>query len=213
MKQNKLYIVLLILGISILFCPLILKAMNQNNQTYTITKYTDEVEKMDDTEIKKKKKKYEKYNKELMKNGKSSIDLFKKGEILGYIKIEKIKVFLPIFEGTDDKNLLKGVGHLENTSLPVGKASYHSILVGHTGISTKKLFDNLVHLKKGDTFAVTILNDTFKYRVIDIKKVLPEQTKDLRIRGNKKLVTLVTCTPKYVNSHRLLVTGEKILNL
>jgi len=117
---------------------------------------------------------------------------------------------LPIYEGTADKTLNKGIGHLEKTSLPTNNYAYHSVLVGHTGISTKKFFDDLSNLNIGDEFVVTILNESFKYKIYEIKKVLPNQTKDLKVQENRKLVTLVTCTPKFVNSHRLLVMGEAI---
>ena len=94
--------------------------------------------------------------------------------------------------------------------LPSGKYFYHSIFVGHTGITNKKIFDDLPKLKIGDEFSVTILNETFGYKIYKIKKVQPNETKDLKVQEGKKLVTLVTCVPKYINSHRLLVMGENV---
>ena len=210
LKKNRMSIILLILGIIIFFYPLISKFLYQKNLTYTIDNYIEKINDMDKTQIDKEKNEYERYNKILLDESKQNVDLLKAGKILGYIQIEKIKVNLPIYEGTDDKTLHKGIGHLEKTSMPTYNGAYHSVLVGHTGISTKKFFDDLTNLKVGDEFVVTILNDSFKYKIYDIKKVLPNQTKDLKIQKNRKLVTLVTCTPKFVNSHRLLVMGEII---
>lgn len=209
-KNSKKSIVLLFLGLLIFFYPFISKFIYQRNLSYTIDNYVETIDKMDTTEINKQKDNYEKYNKMLLNENTGKIDLLKKGEIIGYIEIEKIDVYLPIYEGTADKTLNKGIGHLEKTSLPTKNYAYHSILVGHTGLSTKKFFDDLPSMKIGDEFVVTILNESFKYKIYEIKKVLPNQTKDLKVQKNRKLVTLVTCIPKFVNSHRLLVMGEKI---
>ena len=208
-KKNKMSIILLIFGIIIFFYPLISKFIYQKNLTYTIDSYIEKINDMEKKEIDKQKNEYEKYNKMLLDESLEKVDLLKIGEILGYIQIDKINVYLPIYEGTDDNTLHKGIGHLEKSSLPTKKYSYHSILVGHTGISTRKFFDDLPNLKVGDDFVVTILNEKFKYKIYEIKKVLPHQTKDLKIQENRKLVTLVTCTPKFVNSHRLLVMGKE----
>ena len=209
-KKSKKNIILLFLGILVFFYPLISKFLYHKNLSYTIDNYVETIDKMETTKINKQKEDYEKYNKMLLNENTAKIDLLKRGEILGYIKIEKINVYLPIYEGTADKTLNKGIGHLEKTSLPTNNYAYHSVLVGHTGISTKKFFDDLSNLNIGDEFVVTILNESFKYKIYEIKKVLPNQTKDLKVQENRKLVTLVTCTPKFVNSHRLLVMGEAI---
>lgn len=207
-KKNKGSIILLLLGILIFFYPLISKFLYQKNLSYTIDNYIEKVNDMDDSEINKHKDVIKKYNEMLLEEKK--IDLLKTGEILGYIQIEKIHVYLPIYEGTDEKTLHKGIGHLEKSSLPSNNYAYHSVFVGHTGISLKEFFDDLPNLKIGDEFVVTILNESFKYKIYEIKKVLPSQTNDLKIQENCKLVTLVTCTPKFVNSHRLLVMGRLI---
>ena len=136
--------------------------------------------------------------------------MLKEGELLGFVKIEKINVCLPIYEGTNNKVLLKGTGHLENTGMPTKKGEYHSVIVGHTGLTAKKIFDDLPKLNIGDEFNITILNDTFKYKIYSIEKVLPNETENLKTQKGKQLVTLVTCTPKFINSHRLLVKGKII---
>ena len=209
MKKNKLlYIALIIIGTLVIIYPIIGKILNQKSQSDVIYKYKKTIQDMNDEEIKNQKEKYQIYNNDINQNKSSHIDLLTGGKILGYIKIEAINIFLPIYEGTEEKVLYKGIGHLENTSLPVTKGDYHSIFVGHSGLTSKKLFDDLEKLKVGEKFTITILDETYKYKIYKIKKVLPNQTKDLSIKKGKKLVTLVTCTPKYINSHGLLIMGN-----
>ena len=129
---------------------------------------------------------------------------------MGYISIPKISIELPIYEGVTVNNLTKGVAHMENTSLPNGNLSTHAVLAGHTGISQAEIFDNISKLTEGDEFFVTFYGVTTKYKVIRESVVLPDETRDLKIEPDRCLVTLVTCTPKSVNTHRLLVTGEKV---
>ena len=191
-----------------MFYPIIAKLINQISQTDAITKYTEQISQMDEEDIKEQKEQYEKYNQEIIEDKISSINLLQNEEPIGYIKIDKINVYLPIYEGTDRKTLQKGIGHLEKTTIPTKNLSYHSVFVGHTGLTSKKLFDDLDKLEKGDNFIVTILDESFKYKVYDKKVVKPSQTSSLKVQSNKKLVTLVTCTPIYVNTHRLLVMGE-----
>lgn len=129
--------------------------------------------------------------------------------IMGYVEIPCIDVKLPIFHGTDSETLKKGVGHLIGTSLPVGGNSTHTVLTGHTGLSTAKLFTDLTELEEGDIFFLSIFGEQLAYRVDQILVVLPENTKDLSIVDGKDYCTLVTCTPYGVNSHRLLVRGVR----
>ena len=130
--------------------------------------------------------------------------------VMARIVIPSIHVSLPIYHGTDSRTLAEGVGHLFGTSLPVGGPSTHAVLTGHTGLSTATMFDNLNQLKKGDVFYVSSLGQTLKYEVNDITVVKPEETDSLRKVPGRDLVTLITCTPYGVNSHRLLVTGERV---
>ncbi len=208
-KESKLYILVIFIGILVFLYPILGKLLNQKNQTDVIYKYSQKIKEMNDDDIEKQKKKYEQYNKNIINKKISKIDLLEKGKVLGYIKIDKIKLYLPIYEGTDTKTLYNGVCHLESTTLPVDKGNYHSVFVGHSGLTAKKIFDDLQKLKIKDKFTVTILNQTYTYTVYNIKKVLPEQTQNLNIKKGKQLVTLVTCTPRYINSHRLLIMGEK----
>ena len=130
--------------------------------------------------------------------------------VMARIVIPSIHVSLPVYHGTDTRTLAEGVGHLFGTSLPIGGPSTHSVLTGHTGLSTATMFDNLNQLKKGDVFYVSSLGQTLKYEVNDITVVKPEETDSLRKVPGRDLVTLITCTPYGVNSHRLLVTGERV---
>lgn len=132
------------------------------------------------------------------------------GGMMGRINIPSINVNLPIFHGTDEAALAKGVGHLFGSGLPVGGDGTHSVLTGHSGFVNATLFADLNKLSDGDTFSVTVLNETLHYRVDQILTVLPDETEALRQVKGKDLVTLITCTPTGVNSHRLLVRGERI---
>lgn len=130
--------------------------------------------------------------------------------VMARIVIPSIHVSLPVYHGTDTRTLASGVGHLFGTSLPIGGPSTHAVLTGHTGLSTATMFDNLNQVKKGDAFYISSLGQTLKYEVTDITVVKPEETDSLRKVPGRDLVTLITCTPYGVNSHRLLVTGERV---
>lgn len=130
--------------------------------------------------------------------------------LMGYVEIPAISVYLPIYHGTSDYVLQNGVGHLENTSLPVGGAGTHAVLSAHSGLSGKKLFTDLSLLVEGDTFYIHVMNRTLAYQVDQIKTVLPYETDDLRIASGEDYVTLITCTPYGINSHRLLVRGTAV---
>ena len=130
--------------------------------------------------------------------------------IIGYVKIDKIGVELPIYHGTSDDVLNRGVGHLEGSSLPVGGESTHSVMSAHRGLPSAKLFTDLDRLELGDTFQITILDQVLTYQVDQIKVVTPREVQDLMIREGKDYCTLFTCTPYGINTHRLLVRGIRI---
>lgn len=132
------------------------------------------------------------------------------GGMMGRISIPSIHTDLPIFHDTDEDTLSKGAGHLFGSGLPVGGTDTHSVLTAHSGFVNATLFDNLDKVAKGDVFSVTVLGETLYYKVDQILTVLPENTNDLRKVPGKDLITLVTCTPRGVNSHRLLVRGERV---
>lgn len=130
--------------------------------------------------------------------------------IMGYVEIPSISVLLPIYHGTSAEVLEKGVGHLEETSLPVGGKGTHTVLSAHTGLSDRRLFTDLELLEEGDTFYIRVLEEILAYRVDDIRIVEPQDISSLYIAQERDYVTLVTCTPYGVNSHRLLVRGNRI---
>ncbi|WP_258133056.1 class C sortase [Microbacterium sp. MYb64] len=130
--------------------------------------------------------------------------------VMARLRVPSIGVDLPIYHGTSDATLTKGVGHLEGTSLPIGGADQHSVLTAHRGLAGATLFDNLDQVKIGDTFTVEVFGQVLTYRVRDTQVVLPEDTQTLSPQAGEDLVTLVTCTPLGINSHRILVTGERV---
>ena len=131
-------------------------------------------------------------------------------DVMATIKIPSIDVNLPIYHGTDTATLDKGIGHLFGTALPVGGESTHTVLTGHTGLGTATMFDQLTSLKEGDVFYIEVPGRHLKYQINDIRVVLPNETETLNKVAGKDLATLITCTPYGVNTHRLLVTGERV---
>lgn len=129
--------------------------------------------------------------------------------LIGYVVVPRIDVNLPIYHGSSKNVLEKGAGHLQNTSMPIGGSSTHSVISAHTGFPDQTFFDNLTDLVEGDIFYIKVLDKTLAYKVDQIKVVLPEETEDLRIIPYEDHVTLLTCTPYGVNTHRLLVRGVR----
>ena len=135
-----------------------------------------------------------------------------KNGIMGTIVIPAINIKLPIYHGTSEKILEKGIGHLEGSSLPVGGENTHTVLTGHTGLSNAKLFTDLSEMKEGEFFFLNILGEQLVYQINQIRIVLPTDLEELYIKKGKDYCTLVTCTPYGVNTHRLLVRGERVEN-
>ena len=131
-------------------------------------------------------------------------------DVMATVKIPSINVNLPIYHGTESATLDKGVGHLFGTALPVGGDSTHTVLTGHTGLGTATMFDQLTSLKEGDVFYIEVPGRHLKYQINDIRVVLPNETETLNTVKGKDLATLITCTPYGINTHRLLVTGERV---
>ncbi|AER69874.1 Sortase B [Corynebacterium pseudotuberculosis 1/06-A] len=138
------------------------------------------------------------------------LSLLNTQEAMGRIILPSIKTDLPIYHGSSEDVLQKGIGHLFGSDLPVGGRGSHSVLTGHTGIPTATLFDNLNRVKEGDAFFIHIAGHKIKYEVDQIKIVLPNETEDLKVEAGKDLITLVTCTPYGINTHRLLVRGHQV---
>ena len=132
------------------------------------------------------------------------------GGVMAYVDIPKINVYLPVQHGTDADTLERAVGHVVGTSLPVGGSSTHAVLSAHSGLASSKLFSDIDQLAVGDTFYIHVLGDTLAYKVDSIHTVLPTDTSLLQIEDGKDYVTLVTCTPFGINTHRLLVRGHRV---
>ena len=130
--------------------------------------------------------------------------------VMGYIEIPKISVSLIIYHSIDEDVLQKGIGHVPETDLPIGGKNTHCVLAGHTGLPSAKLLTNIDHLKLGDRFYIHVLNEVLEYKIDDISVVLPDEASRLNVISGKDCVTLVTCTPYGVNSHRLLVRGVRV---
>ena len=133
--------------------------------------------------------------------------------IMGYVEIPDIRVYLPIYHGASEAVLDKGAGHIEQTTLPIGGIGNLSVITAHTGLPKAEMFNRLVELKDGDIFLIHVLDETLTYKVDDIKVILPEEIENLLPVEGEDYVTLVTCTPYGVNSHRLLVRGTRIENI
>ena len=130
--------------------------------------------------------------------------------MMARLRIDSIQVDLPIYHGTSDAVLEKGVGHLQGTSLPVGGESQHSVLTAHRGLPSAKMFDDLGKVKLGETFTIEVFGEVFTYQVIETQTIEPQETQALVPRFGEDLVTLVTCTPLGINTHRYLVTAERV---
>lgn len=136
--------------------------------------------------------------------------LYTEGDIAGWIEAPEASIRQPIYLGATDQNLSAGAAHMEGTSLPVGGTSSRSVITGHSGLQTDRMFDDIRRLEPGDLFAIHTLGDTYTYEVTTIETCLPEEVPDhIRVEDGQDLVTLMTCTPYHVNSHRLLVTGRR----
>lgn len=131
-------------------------------------------------------------------------------QAMSQVSIPSIDSSLPVYHGTTEEVLQKGLGHLYGTSLPVGGEGTHSVITGHTGLTTSTMWDNLVDVKEGDAIYVNTFGEKMKYQVTSTEVVLPHETESLAQQPDKDLITLITCTPYGVNSHRLLIHAERV---
>ena len=228
-KAVPIIIILLIftIGLGILTYPLISSVANNIEMRSHAAAYFDDAKKEDPEDIKAMFAEAEEYNQSLLntviltdpfdeesyaKIGAHYMETFNTNDdgLIGYIDVPKINVFLPIYHGTSTEILTKGAGHLENTALPIGGPSTHSVISAHSAFPTETFFDYLVEMEEGDEFYIHVLNRTLKYQVDQIKVILPTETQDLHVIEGKDYVTLLTCTPYTINTHRLLVRGERV---
>ena len=213
---------MIVSGIGVAMYPVVSNAVAQRHASSVIESYNDNVQSMDAEKIDAAKEAARRYNQQLNNAidrdaageaddiGTSYVDMLDVGESLGYITIPKIDVNLPIYEGTSDDVLVKGVGHLEGSSYPLGGAGTHSVLTGHRGLAEAVLFTDLDKLGEGDRFYLHIMDEVLAYQVDQVKVVEPENTEDLEIIPGGDYCTLVTCTPYAINTHRMLVRGARV---
>lgn len=220
-------VMMFLLALGITLYPLISSYYNDRHQSQIQTKYEERLEQIDNSAKIQAKQLAIAYNNALKPENQigeafteqtlleASVDYDAQLNVAGdgimcYVEIPRIDVVLPVYHGTDASTLERGVGHLLGSSLPVGGESTHSVLTAHSGVASMKLFSDLDQLQSGDVFYIHVLGEVLAYQVFDINTVLPHKTELLQIQTGKDLSTLVTCTPFAVNTHRLLVTGERI---
>lgn len=226
MRQRIIKKVAFVLGLCLCSYPLVSNVIARCEQRDAITTYQNEIKSTDGIEITTAIKEAIAYNDMLYQAQNAllheeqteflseetylaKLNLVENG-VMGSIEIPKINVNLPIYHGTEEAVLSVGAGHVYSSSLPVGGDNTHSILTGHRGLPNSKLFTRLDEIKEGDIFLVKVYRQTLAYEVCEIQVIKPEDTKILDIQSGKDLVSLITCTPYGINTHRLVVTGERI---
>lgn len=209
-----------VVALGLLLYPLVGELLSEKYHSDVETAYTAAIEDTDDAELTAQRQAAQQYNAMLAnatisEGGASApplayVDQLTVGGVMAYIGIPKINVYLPVQHSTGTETLERSVGHVMGTSLPVGGSSTHAVLSAHSGMASSKLFSDIDRLAEGDTFYIHVLGDTLAYEVDGINTVLPTDTSLLQIEEGKDLVTLVTCTPFGVNTHRLLVRGHRV---
>ena len=209
-----------VVALGLLLYPLVGELLSEKYHLDVETSYTAAIEDTDDAELTAQREAAEQYNAMLAnttisEGGASAPPLayaeqLTVGGVMAYVDIPQIGVYLPVQHGTGAETLEKSVGHVVGTSLPVGGSSTHAVLSAHSGMASSKLFSDIDQLEKGDVFYILVLGEVLAYEVDSINTVLPTDTSLLQIETGKDLVTLVTCTPFGVNTHRLLVRGHRV---
>ncbi len=228
-KYLPLKIIIFIVGLGIFAYPIVSNLYSDITQTKAIDKYKEEIGMRTSEEIEQSRQNMVEYNKVLEtgigemgdpfgeeETGTKGADLVldslgeEYGKPIGVLSIPAIDLDVPIFTGTSEMQLQRGVGVMPGTSMPIGEAGTHSVITGHRGLPTAKLFSDLPQVKDGDLFYVNILNEMHAYKVVAIKTIEPNDISDLKIVPGQDIITLLTCTPYMVNTHRLIVTGTRV---
>lgn len=224
MRKNLSTIILILIflvGLSVMLYPSVSDAVNRKHQSRAVAGYAEEVEQLSDADYQTYFDAADAYNRQLnttpnafykpdlVSGYAQTLDISGTG-IMGYITIPKISVELPIYHGTDEGVLQVAAGHLEGSNLPVGGAGTHAVISAHRGLPSAKLFTNLDELEVGDRFTITVLNRVLTYEVDQISIVLPTEIDQLLPTEGMDYVTLMTCTPYGINTHRLLVRGKRV---
>ena len=221
MKRWLLAAVCGVAAMGLLLYPLVGELLSEKYHSDIETAYTAAIADTDDAELTAQREAAQQYN--AMLSGAATIteggasapplpyaEQLTVGGVMAYVDIPKINVYLPVQHGTDAETLERAVGHVVGTSLPVGGSSTHAVLSAHSGMASAKLFSDIDQLAEGDVFYVHVLGEVLAYKVDAINTVLPTDTRLLQIEEGKDYVTLVTCTPFGVNTHRLLVRGHRV---
>ena len=217
------FILVILLGAGAAAYPLIASINNEHTQSLVQTEYEEKLQQLDTSEIDAALAAAREYNKTISTVQIEDVDKIKadlppyedllnlaNNGIMGYIMIPAINIDLPIYHGTTGAAMEKGAGHMEGTSLPVGGIGTHAVISAHSGMASAKLFTDLDKLKLGDVFFVTVCNEKLAYEVDNIAVVEPTDIDLIRIDTQQDYVTLLTCTPYGVNTHRLLVRGHRV---
>ena len=221
-----LIVLVFLAGIAVFLYPTVSNYLYKKNSSKAITSHAENLSKLSPEVIAEEKEAVRRYNKSLFENAVVLTDPFDPDaypitdgeytellafdDVMAYIEIPAINVYLPIYHGTEEETLLIGVGHLENTSLPAGGESTHAVLSAHCGLPSARLFTDLNLLREGNIFRIQVLDETLTYQVYEIETVDPDDSSSLFIQEGEDLVTLITCTPYGKNTHRLLVHGRRI---
>ena len=221
MKWRLLAVACGVIALGLLLYPLLGELLNERYHSDVETVYTNAIEDADDAELAEQRRAAEMYN--AMLRGEAAVSMggasasplvyaeqLAIGGAMCTIDIPKIGVYLPVRHGTGAETLERTVGHVVGTSLPVGGSGTHAALSAHSGMASAKLFSDIDQLVEGDTFYIHVLDEVLAYEVDQIATVLPGDTSLLQIEDGQDLVTLVTCTPFGVNTHRLLVRGHRV---
>ena len=223
-RSNIFLVLMLLIGLSLILYPSVSDYWNSFHQSRAIASYAEAVADIDNEKYEALWQSAVAYNEQLSELGvqwepteeqleayRRELDVTGTG-IMGYIEIQKINCFLPIYHSTEESVLQIAIGHIEGSSLPVGGPGTHCILSGHRGLPSARLFTDIDQLAEGDTFVLRTLDETLTYQVDQIRIVLPYELDDLKIEPGRDYCTLVTCTPYGVNTHRLLVRGHRVEN-
>ena len=200
-------LIFILFGLFVGFVPVVIPMIHQAETNGQIAEYSEKVSQLTDDERAEVVEEMKDYNNGGRTNYYTALD---SETVISYIDIPKINVYLPIFKGTDDATLDRGIGVMENTSLPIGGMGSHCVLSGHSGLTLRTMFNDLEQLETGDCFYLHTYGYTLSYKIYAIRTVLPEEVLNYIGKDDgRDLCTLLTCTPQGVNSHRLLVMGER----
>lgn len=219
-RMNLILVIIFIIGLSVMLYPTVSEYWNSRTQSRAVASYNETIESMTEADFDRMFAEAEDYNRRLMsipmpfvnfeqlEGYENLLDVGGTG-IMGYVTIPKIRVELPIYHGTAASILQVAAGHLQGSSLPTGGLGTHSVISAHRGLPSAQLFTHLDELEEGDTFTITVLDRAMTYRVDQIRIVEPQEVEELQIDPMEDYVTLMTCTPYGINSHRLLVRGVR----